>query len=80
MKGIEIDANWVKGFARKGDALLAKKEYTNAYNAYNTGLRLSPNDPLLTEKCEQAMRSIRTQSSESEQSSRSATAGKIQLI
>jgi len=64
-KCIEIDSNWSKGYARKGDALLSSKLYTEAYNAYNAGLRISPNDSILTEKSEQAMRAIRNAASTS---------------
>lgn len=63
-KCIELDVNWVKGYTRKGDALLASKQYTEAYNAYNSALRLAPNDSLINEKCEQAMRAIRNGSSQ----------------
>jgi stress-induced-phosphoprotein 1 len=58
-KCVELDINWLKGYARKGDALLASKQYTEAYNAYNTGARIAPNDAAIKEKCEQAMRAIR---------------------
>ena len=51
------------GYARKGDALLANKLATDAYNAYNSGLRMCPNDSVLTEKSEQAMRAIRNSTS-----------------
>lgn len=61
-KCIQLDANWTKGHARKGDALLSSKQYTDAYNAYNTGLRTSPGDKNLTDKAEQAMRSMRNAS------------------
>lgn len=59
----------MKGYARKGDALYAKKLYTDAYNAYNAGLRSNPNDPTLTEKSEKAMAAIRDSASSSSSSS-----------
>jgi tetratricopeptide (TPR) repeat protein len=58
-KCVELDSNWVKGYARKGDALLASKQFTEAYNAYNAGSRLAPNDNTMKEKMEQAMRAMR---------------------
>jgi stress-induced-phosphoprotein 1 len=72
-KCIEIDSTWSKGYARKGDALLSSKKYTEAYNAYNAGLRISPNDSTLTEKSEQAMRAIRNASNSNTSSSSSYT-------
>eukprot|EP01036_Dinobryon_divergens_P031736 gene31736-41191_t len=71
-KCIEIDQTWAKGYARKGDALLANKLATDAYNAYNSGLRMCPNDSVLTEKSEQAMRVIRNSTSSSSSSSSSS--------
>lgn len=68
-KCIEIDSTWSKGYARKGDALFSSKQYTEAYNAYNAGLRISPNDSTLTEKSEQAMRAIRNASNSNTASS-----------
>lgn len=58
-KCVELDSSWAKGFVRKGDALLASKQFTEAYNAYNSAARLSPSDATVKEKCEQAMRGIR---------------------
>lgn len=59
VKCIETDSQWLKGYTRKGDALYALKRFTDSYNAYNSGLRISPNDSGLKEKCEAAMRAIR---------------------
>jgi hypothetical protein len=61
------------GYARKGDALLANKLATDAYNAYNSGLRMCPNDSVLTEKSEQAMRAIRNNTPSSSSSSDTST-------
>lgn len=58
-KCVELDSNWAKGYVRKGDALLASKQYTEAYNAYNSAARIAPGDVSVKEKCEQAMRGIR---------------------
>jgi hypothetical protein len=44
---------------------MVNKLYTEAYNAYNGGLRACPGDATLSEKVEQAMRAIRTASSTS---------------
>jgi tetratricopeptide (TPR) repeat protein len=59
---IKLDQKWSKGYARKGDALLAAKNATQAYNAYNTGLRMTPGDKVLVEKLEVAMRNMRNAS------------------
>jgi tetratricopeptide (TPR) repeat protein len=56
---ISLDPNYAKGYTRKGDALLASKQFTEAFNAYNAGLRVAPTDATLKEKSEQAMRAIR---------------------
>lgn len=58
-KCVELDSSWAKGYVRKGDALLASKQFTEAYNAYNSAARISPSDNTVKEKCEQAMRGIR---------------------
>ncbi len=72
-KCVELDSNWSKGFGRKGDALLAKKNYSEAYNAYNSALRLSPGDATLTAKTEQAMRGMRNSAQSSASSSGSGS-------
>jgi tetratricopeptide (TPR) repeat protein len=75
-KCIEIDAQWPKGYARKGDANHALGKYTEAYNAYNAGLRIAPNDASLKEKAELAMNAIRGQADTSRPSTTgSAPAG-----
>ena len=58
-KCVSLDMSWVKGITRKGDALYALGRYTDAYNAYNNGLRVAPNDKSLAEKSEQAMNALR---------------------
>eukprot|EP00598_Pedospumella_elongata_P006108 CAMPEP_0184974678 /NCGR_PEP_ID=MMETSP1098-20130426/6099_1 /TAXON_ID=89044 /ORGANISM="Spumella elongata, Strain CCAP 955/1" /LENGTH=421 /DNA_ID=CAMNT_0027497293 /DNA_START=20 /DNA_END=1285 /DNA_ORIENTATION=- len=68
-KCVELDNNWVKGYARKGDALLASKQFTEAYNAYNAGSRIAPNDASMQEKMEQAMRAIRNASDQTSRAS-----------
>lgn len=62
-KCVELDSNWAKGYVRKGDALSFMKKHTDAYNAYNSAQRMAPNDALITEKCESAMRGIRNAAS-----------------
>lgn len=64
-KCIDLDQNWSKGYTRKGDALHAQRKYTDAYNAYNAGLRIAPNDAILKEKSEQAIKMISGSSSSS---------------
>lgn len=72
-KCVELDSNWAKGYARKGDALLASKQYTEAYNAYNSGARIAPNDAAMKEKCEQAMRAMRNATESATNAARSST-------
>mmetsp|Transcript_43053 Transcript_43053/g.31431 ORF Transcript_43053/g.31431 Transcript_43053/m.31431 type:complete len:426 (+) Transcript_43053:31-1308(+) len=62
---ISIDPQWPKGYGRKGDALLSLNRNGEAFNAYNTGLRLNPSDQTLVQKSELAMRKIRGESQES---------------
>jgi hypothetical protein len=61
-KCIEIDDKWTKGYMRKGDALYADQKLTDAYNAYNAGLRVDGKDELLMKKSEQVMNVIAGQS------------------
>ena len=62
-KCIELDQKWTKGYARKGDVLYAEKKYADAYNAYNSGLRVDSKDAVLTQKADQAMNAIASQAS-----------------
>jgi hypothetical protein len=70
------------GYSRKGDALLYKKLYTEAFNAYNSGLRMCPNDRVLAEKAEQAMRAIRaaTESANSSNTRQSSSSPPSSLL
>lgn len=74
-KCVELDSAWAKGYARKGDALYSQKKFTDAYNAYNSGLRIAPNDSTFTQKAEQAMRAIRTEAERQQQWSNSSSSG-----
>jgi tetratricopeptide (TPR) repeat protein len=74
-KCVELDSAWAKGYTRKGDALYSQKKYTEAYNAYNSGLRAAPNDATLTQKAEQAMRAIRAEADRQQQWSSSSSGG-----
>lgn len=58
-KCVEIDPSWGKGHARKGDALMALKRYTDAYITFNAGLKANPDDPTLTKRCEQASKYLK---------------------
>jgi stress-induced-phosphoprotein 1 len=73
-KAIELDANWPKGYTRKGDALYQLKRFTDAYNAYNSGVRVAPNDAGLKEKAELAMKALRNEASRSSSSSSASSA------
>ena len=74
-KCVELDGNWAKGYTRKGDALYSSFKYTDAFNAYNSAKRLSPDDASLVEKCELAMRAIRNEADRSSGASDSGRAG-----
>merc|ERR1711871_1162304 len=45
IKCVDVKPDWPKGHARKGAALHALKQYTEAKQAYEEGLKLDPNDP-----------------------------------
>jgi hypothetical protein len=72
-KCVELDSNWPKGYGRKGDALYALRRYGEAYNAYNGGLRIAPNDANLKEKSEKVMAAIRNDAASSSSASSSST-------
>mmetsp|Transcript_10728 Transcript_10728/g.10773 ORF Transcript_10728/g.10773 Transcript_10728/m.10773 type:complete len:421 (-) Transcript_10728:148-1410(-) len=64
-KCVEFDAQWPKGLVRRGDALFALARYTEAYNAYNSACRLTPNDISVQEKLQRAQNAISGSSSTS---------------
>eukprot|EP01039_Chlorochromonas_danica_P000146 gene147-154_t len=78
-KCVELDGQWAKGYARKGDALYALKRYTDAYNAYNAGLRTT-GDTSLGEKVEQAMQAIRNEANRSSSASGAGAGGELSTI
>lgn len=69
-KCVELDANWTKGYMRKGDALYAQGKHAEAYNAYNAGLRVDSKDKTLIEKAEQVMKAMRSATSDTPSSGR----------
>lgn len=75
-KCTEIDPQWAKGHIRVGDAFFAMRRFVDAYNAYNSGLRLTPSDASLKVKLEKATLAIQ---GESRNSSRSTPSASIQL-
>lgn len=68
---VSLDSNWAKGFTRKGDALDSLGRYIEAYNAYNSALRITPNDNSCLEKSEKMQAKIRRQNEASQSSSSS---------
>ena len=79
-KCVELDNQWTKGLSRKGDALYSLGRYTESYNAYNSALRISPNDSTLNSKCEQAQKAIRDSTSNSGSQSPSNKGGLLGRI
>ena len=79
-KCVELDSNWARGFTRKGDACYALKRSTEAYNAYNSALRLAPGDSAIQTKLDLAERMIRNESTSSQSRSASAPADKLTSI
>jgi tetratricopeptide (TPR) repeat protein len=73
-----IDAEWAKGWIRKGDALYALRRFTDSFNAYNSALRISPRDSSVQEKCETAQRAIRNETAQPPSGGQTA-AGELQL-
>eukprot|EP00747_Dinoflagellata_sp_TGD_P061435 gnl/TRDRNA2_/TRDRNA2_152516_c0_seq1.p1 gnl/TRDRNA2_/TRDRNA2_152516_c0~~gnl/TRDRNA2_/TRDRNA2_152516_c0_seq1.p1 ORF type:complete len:843 (-),score=227.79 gnl/TRDRNA2_/TRDRNA2_152516_c0_seq1:76-2604(-) len=49
-KCTELKPDWVKGWTRLGDALFADKQMAAATDAYEKGLKLEPDNSLLTER------------------------------
>ena len=50
-KCIKLQPTWAKGYFRKGVALEGLIRFNDAYKAYNTGLTIESNDPLLKKAC-----------------------------
>lgn len=46
-KTVEVKDNWAKGYYRKGHACEKLLRYQDAYNAYQSGLKVDPNDKAL---------------------------------
>ena len=57
-KCIDVDASWIKGYTRKGDALYASGKLKEASAAYSAGLKKDPNDKTLLEKSAQLNASL----------------------
>jgi len=70
-KCISLDRSWTKGFIRKGDALHSDLKYIEAYNSYNEGSRIDPNDKSIKEKMETMMNLI-ARASDQERNQRSS--------
>lgn len=67
-KCTEVDHQWAKGHIRVGDAFTAMRRHVDAYNAYNSGLRLTPTDASLKAKLDKATLAIQGESSNSSRS------------
>ncbi len=48
-KALELDPNYVKAWAKKGDIEFFMKEYHRALDSYKAGLKVEPNNQLCTE-------------------------------
>jgi hypothetical protein len=55
---IAVDASWIKGYTRKGDALYAAGKLNEASSVYSAGLKKDPNDKTLLEKSVQLNASL----------------------
>ena len=76
-KCVDLDAQWAKGFSRKGAALYSLRRFTDAYNAYNSVLRIDPGDPAAAaerDRCMNAIASTNGSSSSGSGSGSSSTA------
>lgn len=79
-KCVELDAQWSKGYGRKGDALYALRRFGEAYNAYNAALRIAPADQAMKEKAEKAMAAIRNESSSAGSSASTSSASDDSVV
>jgi len=70
---ISCDPQWHKGYVQKGNCLTYLRKPTEAYNAYNAALRISPNDKDVQKKCEEAEERIRKEAERSSNSSSSSS-------
>lgn len=70
---VRLDNNWAKGHVRKGDCYFEIHKYTEAYNAYNGGSRVDPNDQNIKKKMEQCMNAISRASDAASSSARTNT-------
>ena len=57
-KCVELDPQWAKGHNRLGAAFYGLRNWTSAYNAYNSALRLDPNDAGSKEARDKAQNAI----------------------
>lgn len=80
IKCVEVDSSWAKGHSRKGDALYSLGKYTEAYNAYNAGLRHAKGDSSLTEKAELAMSAIRQAATPSTGAASASVGGRLLTV
>jgi hypothetical protein len=77
---VRLDNNWAKGHVRKGDCYFAIHKYTEAYNAYNGGSRVDPNDQNIKKKMEQCMNAISRASDAASSSARTNTSATSAVV
>jgi stress-induced-phosphoprotein 1 len=74
MKSIELDKNYVKAWAKKGDIEFFMKEYHKAMDSYRRGLQIEPDNALCTEGLRKTAVKVNVTGSEEEQKERAAHA------
>lgn len=73
-KALDIDKNYVKAWAKKGDVETFLKEYHKAMDSYKSGLAIEPDNQLCKKGLQDVMSKINTVGSEEEMKERQAHA------
>jgi stress-induced-phosphoprotein 1 len=80
-KSLEIDPNYVKAWAKKGDIEFFMKEYHKAMDSYRTGLKLDPTNTLCRDGLTKVVAKVNTSSeSDSERQAHAMADPEIQAI
>eukprot|EP01116_Phalansterium_solitarium_P020487 TRINITY_DN6069_c0_g1_i1.p1 TRINITY_DN6069_c0_g1~~TRINITY_DN6069_c0_g1_i1.p1 ORF type:complete len:364 (+),score=114.95 TRINITY_DN6069_c0_g1_i1:70-1092(+) len=57
-KVVELSPQWPKGYSRKGAAHYFLRQFDDAYEAYQQGVKLEPGNELMQKSCEQAKNKV----------------------